>query len=299
MLDKIKSFIVLLALATATQVAAQSTPEFSFVLYVTDALGNRDSIVLGYDATATDTADALFGDSNIANTAIDSVLDLRIIRRESFLSLDYQSKNAIFKYSCDSAFDINNGRSTAFLMLRAKQYPVTFSWNIQQFLGANNACHRGSFLTSSEIIMQYANLNIPSTFNTMLSNSGSYTTNYAASYIDYTTTMLNHGRVDTVFLMPFGFLDTAIEVGIDERRIAESLLVYPNPAKSYADVVVPTTAGEIAAVLVFDVQGQQISLPYSQAGERLSLNTSELAAGFYFCRLQAERKTYQFRFVKE
>lgn len=297
MLDKIKSFIVLLALATATQVAAQSTPEFSFVLYVTDALGNRDSIVLGYDATATDTADALFGDSNIANTAIDSVLDLRVTGL--FSPLDYQSKNAILKYTCDSSLTINDARNVDYLLIRAKNYPVTFSWNIQQFLGANNACHRGSFIVSSNIIMQYANLNIPSTFNTMLSNSGSYTTNYAASYIDYTTTMLNHGRVDTVFLMPFGFLDTAIQVGIQESRIAESLLVYPNPAKSYADVVVPTTAGEIAAVLVFDVQGQQISLPYSQAGERLSLNTSELAAGFYFCRLQAERKTYQFNFVKE
>lgn len=297
MLDKIKSFIVLLALAIANQVAAQNTPEFSFVLYVTDALGNRDSVILGYDATATDTADALFGDSNIANTAIDSVLDLRLT--DYYNPLDYQSENAIFKYSCDSTFDRNDGRGLAYLLLRAKNYPITFSWNIQQFLGSNNACHRGSVIAASRIDMQYANLNIPSMFNCILSYSGSYYTNYLPLNIDYTTTMLNHGRIDTVFLMPFGFLDTFIQVGIQESRIAESLAVYPNPAKSYADVVVPTTAGEIAAVLVFDVQGQQISLPYSVAGERISFDTSELAAGFYFCRLQAERKTYQFNFMKE
>ena len=298
MRHKITSLIALLALVTATQATAQSTPEFSFVLYVTDAVGNRDSIVLGYDATATDTADTIFGDSNIANTPIDSVLDLRLT--DYYTPLDYQSKNAIFKYSCDSTFDRNNARSIAYLMLRVKQFPITFSWNIQQFLGANNACHRGTVITASRIDMQYANLNIPSMFNSILSYSGSYTTNYdPIENIDYTTTTLNHGRVDTVFLMPFGFLDTVIRVGIQESRMAEPLAVYPNPAKTYAEVVVPAAAGEIGAVLIFDVQGQQISLPYSVAGERLSLNTSELAAGFYFCRLQAERKTYQFRFVKE
>ena len=297
MRHKITSLIALLALVTATQATAQSTPEFSFVLYVTDALGNRDSIVLGYDATATDTADAIFGDTNIANTPIDSVLDLRLT--DYYTPLDYQSENAIFKYSCDSAFNRNDGRGLGYLMLRAKNYPVTFSWNIQQFLGANNTCHRGTVIADSRIYLQYANLNIQGTFHNILSFSGSYTTNYAASYIDYTTTTLNHGRIDTVFLMPFGFLDTAIQVGIQESRMAEPLAVYPNPAKTYAEVVVPAAAGEIGAVLIFDVQGQQISLPYSVAGERLSLNTSELAAGFYFCRLQAERKTYQFRFVKE
>jgi hypothetical protein len=293
MRHKIRTLIALLILATATQATAQSTPEFSFVLYVTDALGNRDSIILGYDATATDTADALFGDNNIANTTIDSVLDLRLT--DYYNPLDYQSENAIFKYSCDSTFDRNDGRGLAYLLLRAKNYPVTFSWDIQQFLGANNACHRGSVITNSSIYLQYANLNIQNTFHSILSRSGSYATNYD----DYTTTMLNHGRVDTVFLMPFMFVDTFIQVGIQESRIAESLVAYPNPAKTYAEVVVPAAAGEIAAVLVFDVQGQQINLPYSVAGERLSLNTSELAAGFYFCRLQAERKTYQFRFVKE
>lgn len=287
----------MLTLAVAAQLSAQTTPEFSFTLYVTDAIGNRDSIILGYDATATDTADATFGDTNIASTPIDSILELRVTGL--FSPLDYQSRKAIFKYSCDGSISMNDARNVDYLLIRAKEFPITFSWDIQQFQGANNACHRGSFIVSSNIMMQYANLNVPSTFNTVLSRSGSYATNYAASYIDYTTTTLNNGRVDTVFLMPFGFLDTAIQVGIQESRLAESLVVYPNPAKTYAEVVVPTASGKIAAIHVFDVQGQQVSLPFSVSDERVSLNTSELAAGFYFCRLHTDRKTYQFRFVKE
>ncbi len=51
--------------------------ELSFSLYLEDATGARDTIVLGYDSLATDSIDASFGEINLLGQAWGSDFEVR------------------------------------------------------------------------------------------------------------------------------------------------------------------------------------------------------------------------------
>ncbi len=54
----------------------QNVPYFETTIWVEDAIGNRDSVVVGFDPNATDEVDTTFGE--IPNdSAFDSILDVR------------------------------------------------------------------------------------------------------------------------------------------------------------------------------------------------------------------------------
>ncbi len=44
---------------------SSSQEEFSFTLYFEDAIGNKDSLILGYDELATNGEDEEFGEENV------------------------------------------------------------------------------------------------------------------------------------------------------------------------------------------------------------------------------------------
>lgn len=71
-------YIFLLGMFLGFGSLAQQTPEFEFQLYFEDALGNRDTVTIGYDPAATDGIDADFGEENILNQPWSEGLDARI-----------------------------------------------------------------------------------------------------------------------------------------------------------------------------------------------------------------------------
>ncbi len=68
-----KNFIILF-LCTGILIAQ----EFSFTLNFEDALGNTDSLIIGYDNNGTDGIDAAFGEVNIISVPYNSGIDVRI-----------------------------------------------------------------------------------------------------------------------------------------------------------------------------------------------------------------------------
>ncbi|MCF8417129.1 MAG: hypothetical protein K9G40_12865, partial [Crocinitomicaceae bacterium] len=51
--------------------------EFSFELYFEDALGNKDTLILGYDSNATNGIDPLFGELNMTGQPWDNTFEVR------------------------------------------------------------------------------------------------------------------------------------------------------------------------------------------------------------------------------
>ena len=107
-----------------------SQPEFSFDLYFEDALGNRDTITLGYDPLATDGIDTFFGEENIISQPWDSILDVRIGDKSYSLNNwstenTYLSKKQIISSYCENS--IISGRIS--IQFYAKNNPIKINWN--------------------------------------------------------------------------------------------------------------------------------------------------------------------------
>ena len=94
----IKLMFLLIVLLTTN---INSQEEFSFPMIFEDAVGNKDTIVVGYDSLATDSIDTAFGEVDIVNQPWDSTFEVRIGRTTTSESFDlpssYQKKNIILK----------------------------------------------------------------------------------------------------------------------------------------------------------------------------------------------------------
>jgi hypothetical protein len=85
-----------------------SQEEFSFELYFEDAIGNKDTLLLGYDPLATDSIDVAFGEVNIINQPWSSVFEVRAGDDNDIWHPpggvvqvpNYQSKKQIIDKSC-------------------------------------------------------------------------------------------------------------------------------------------------------------------------------------------------------
>ncbi|MEO6303153.1 MAG: hypothetical protein ABIP51_08260, partial [Bacteroidia bacterium] len=71
-----KNFILKIVIIVMASVSAYNAQEFVSQLNFMDALGNKDSIIVGYDPLATDSLDTAFNETDIKNTPINSLLDV-------------------------------------------------------------------------------------------------------------------------------------------------------------------------------------------------------------------------------
>jgi hypothetical protein len=125
-----------------------SQPEFSFDLYFEDALGNRDTITLGYDPQATDGIDEFLAEENINNQQWDNNFEVRVLQKNSFelaslnqniISPHIQFKKQIVSKTCDYNFPIS-------LCIKSENFPITVYWDSSIFL--ENECTNGSMIST-------------------------------------------------------------------------------------------------------------------------------------------------------
>lgn len=116
-----KSLTLILSVFLGIQFYAQE--EFSFPLYITDALGNHDTIILGYDQLASDAIETVFGEEELLNQPWTSDLEVRASIHDFVQDQPYnQSKKQIITKTCS----INNAVCAD---IHAVNYPVTLKWN--------------------------------------------------------------------------------------------------------------------------------------------------------------------------
>jgi len=110
--------------------------EFSFPLYFEDVIGNKDTIIFGFDSQATTGIDLSFGELNIKGTSF-ADFDVRI-SNNSFTppfgsdsahfyadSTNYQTKKQIYNY------DSTNGISFPIFAINisCKHFPIKIKWD--------------------------------------------------------------------------------------------------------------------------------------------------------------------------
>ena len=113
--------------------------EFSFPIFFEDAKGNKDTIVLGYDQSATDAIDTLFGEKDIKNAPWDTVFEARVTDAYSYSLLYYSKKQILYK-DCNK----NKRLEATAIIVYCKYYPFVIRWDSSLF---NIPCREKSFLT--------------------------------------------------------------------------------------------------------------------------------------------------------
>ncbi|RYM32414.1 T9SS type A sorting domain-containing protein [Brumimicrobium glaciale] len=143
-----KNSLFLLFSLTIGGLFGQQTPEFSFELYFEDAIGNKDTITLGYDELATNGIDAPFGEVDKLNDAWNTTLEARVgdktysgLNTSSVWinSNSYLSKKQILNSYCQ---DIDYPERIS-IQFTTDNYPIKIKWDKKIF---DEDCQKYSFL---------------------------------------------------------------------------------------------------------------------------------------------------------
>lgn len=248
-----KPIIFLVALIATFSSYAQ---EFSFELYFEDAVGNKDTLILGYDPMATDSIDVVFGETNIISDPWDSLFDVRItdkffIRGDSESdTATFHTKKQIVNYSCNT-----RPHTLSAIDIKAKYWPVTASWNSVLF---QDSCLNGSIFTSfhpggwwdvgspSDLALVILGQQSQATFSSQirLSVGGHLNDNYA--YVS------EEGDTISIFWQAFGD-SNLVRVAINEKE-REAIKIYPNPVSDFLNIQCDNV-GRIDRIRIFNSLG--------------------------------------------
>ena len=140
-------------LCCCTWLSAQSViPRFQMSLYFEDAVGNRDTIVVGYDESASfNQLNPQFGEHLLA-TPFDSVFEVRAAH--AILPPHALSKKIVVQYE-NSIGDTCFSSAAAEIFVHAKYQPITVSYDTA--LVNSSVCHQNMILSPDWFIflMQY------------------------------------------------------------------------------------------------------------------------------------------------
>lgn len=91
----------------------------------------------------------------------------------------------------------------------------------------------------------------------------------------------------------FRVIDTT-SIGINELATLDEMLIYPNPADDFINIILP--GNNKTSVSVFNSLGELTYI--TEAVSNLRLQTSGFPEGIYFLKIVSYRKTYRSKFVK-
>ncbi len=270
--------------------------EFVFPMYFEDAIGNRDTVFIGYDANGNrDVILPAFGEVDISHIPFDSVFDVRITNQtdihagETTEALFHTKKKIIlspipFYYWPQVNLDI-----------QALHWPVKASWDPALF---DHPQHEGTLFSSVHPMgwwdvfwypVWWGNSNFDKSI--MVENQEiTFTPNYPENWQDYPNGESlvfyadDQDRPIATYFVVFGD-STLITVGVSELQAEKKLKLSPNPASAQTWLQLPEN---------LPLPSMQIEL-YSPTGRLLhksqptshfhKIDVAHLPKGLYFVRV--------------
>jgi len=135
---------------------ALTQEEFSFTLYFEDAVGNKDSLILGYDENGTQLLDEQFGEVDISGEPWDSVFEVRASEAYTTQNMIYLSndfinppqyltkKQIVSKPLCTSDCWPTATSPALSVSVKTDHYPVQVTWVSDVF--NSDTCLQGSHI---------------------------------------------------------------------------------------------------------------------------------------------------------
>jgi hypothetical protein len=270
---------------------AQQTPTFQFTMYLTDAKGNQDSIVLGYapDAHSFDFIDPQYGEHDVTEVPFDTVLDVRVYMFRYYNTSLYLDKQ-IVSYECDGF-----ASPADYLLIYAKYPPLKISWDNDLFYSYDYPCHDFAYICADNgpFVDCYS---CPSIMYLQFANYRNVT---FEEYYGYTTTnvSLEDGNIGAAYNYYFGFLGMPWSTDVKDTG-GMSLQIYPSIARESVQLV--GDFGEEAGVRVLDVTGKEYPCVSNPTSEGFSVEVAHLPSGMYMVhtRTKGSHSVAVGRFVK-
>ncbi len=266
---------LLLLTFSVAQLTLCKAQQFAFQMTFVDAVGNTDSLTLGYDIAATDTLDAAFGEANIITTAYTSGLDVRagnVWFQQNFGSgqfgqIPFETKKQILPNTCGTG-NFWMLLPIAEINIVSTNFPIKAYWNKIPF---NDTCRNGSVFTS----VHPGGWWDTGGFREDLETEDS-TTFYQNQYYYLNGT-------DTVNVYWVAFSDsTLLSVGINELTTdKKAIKIFPNPTSDFVTVGINESFGEINRVEFYNSFGQVILL----SKQLNNIDISNLQSGLYFIKV--------------
>lgn len=256
---------------------AQLTPEFSFTLYLTDGLGNQDSVVMGYDSLSSYGIDEEFGEIDITDAPYDTVFEVRTYDASSAGGREPHSKVNIIPLEYGEFTQAWGGYIS--LLIRAKHLPVTFRWDSSLFQGGNK---RSSSLFVAN--NYYYAAPHPDYFPKFLRASDAFREFFAVPGYEYQGFWDEDSAGDSarIYVYHFSFSGTDPVQSIDDSQQG-SWRVYPNPAHDWASV---QSDAPLTRLSLYDAMGRKVREEEFMPGHEVEWSLAELPPGLYALRGQ-------------
>lgn len=284
-MKKINTLLILILLSQLS-----SGQEFSFKMYFEDSLGNKDTLIIGFDVNGTDTIDTEFGEINIIAVPLDTILDVRISNEwqnrlyQNIPGSFHTKKQIIEKKECGYWYSLNS------IDIFTDNWPVIAHWDSTLFI---DTCLNGSLFTS---VMPGGWWDTGG-FREVLhsSSSFSFTPNYLYFNDYYGYINENNDTVD-VFWQTFGD-STILMVGIGEN-ISATFSIFPNPNNGTFQIQSRQQENlTFQKLTIFNLEGKSVFESENPELLQSEIKLPSLPNGMYFAQIAFRENNYSVKFL--
>jgi hypothetical protein len=252
--------------------------EFSFQLYFEDALGNRDTVTVGYDENATYGIDTAFGEEDIISLPWLNPCEVRI----TDFPKTFHTKKQIFPNHCGENW--GNWYPMA-IHVKNPQFPLNISWDYTIF---QNECIIGSVLANVPLHLWF---DLYRTAYFMKgSNEITFTNiplnNFYLNYIDPADSL-------PVYSFWLRFADSSLITLDTDILDVNKIDIYPNPFNNEFTI---SSDLPLSDIYVTDLIGNKID--FEIQNNTISLSNDE-AKGIYILSFFQAGKRYFYKMMKQ
>lgn len=235
--------------------------QFNFPLYFEDAIGNKDTVTVGYDhLRATDSVDVLLGEINIVGQPRNSTFDVRVseneFRRIPFPLKEgvFQTKKQIVKNGCE------NDRSSVSIEILSKHWPITARWDSALF---KSGCAARTLFTAQHPNCWWDVKCGPSSlYKAWLSKETevNFTANHNEDFVGHSAYTVQNDTISVFWLV----FNVDMITDLEDRSLVGLVHLYPNPSTGKVFIGNANLQTQIASVQIIDANGKEHNVGYKE-----------------------------------
>ncbi|PWH85768.1 hypothetical protein [Brumimicrobium oceani] len=276
-----KKKLFLLFFLMSGGLSGQQTPEFSFEVYFEDAIGNKDTVTVGYDVNATKGIDSVFGEVNLENQSWSQN------NFEVFVNAggSKRSKIQIVKNECSTNWQNTWANGISFIT-NSTNRPIKVSYKKEDI---ENVCMNTSFFWADAEPTWHLLQSLNDFSGTDPLNSF-----HILDQIYYYDFNKKIEGSDTIYAIHFVFADQikASELlSVSQTKTNETIQIVPNP---FTNGIKIANVEFNTEVNIKDSKG--ISIKYERFGDVIyPLNCSK---GIYYISFLSNNKLFTYKILK-
>lgn len=267
---------------------AQQTPQFQITLHFEDAIGNKDSIIVGYDQTASyDQLNPQFGEALI-ETPFDSVFEVRAMHGD--VNQPLQTSKIIIGNLETSSGSSCGAMEFIRIVINADNFPITVRYD--SALINSNVCQTNMILSPDHLIFVLENWQEARVFY-CLSNTNKIIDDFEYFFHNPEDFWLREAfevEGQGSMLLPgyyFGFfLNDGYCATISDTEytlpVSHSALLYPNPNSSSSVMFDLGETVRETQIALYDLNGRCLRCFSSFLQQTISIDLEGVPAGIYF-----------------